>query len=297
MKKLIFPVLIAGIMLLGASQAQAVTTSSMNASDVSSVTDVEKLQAMVKSLMAQIESMKGMRSDDMSTTNRLKLERGFKMGEEGDGVRILQKILSSDPSVYPEGRQTGYFGELTVKALTRFQEKNGLTVTGELDEETRAAINTFLEEAKVENENVPSGLLSREDLRGKMKDRMMMRKDNMMHMKMLKEKCDDGEEDYCDKLENLKNNPPKPIGKPKILNSDKKEVSSIEVEIDGKKAKVEVEINDKSKKFTTTFSTEENLEEKLAKKFGLSVNDVEDMISYEYEDSDDEDEDDSDDDN
>ena len=35
---------------------------------------------------------------------------------------------------------TGYYGQLTKKAVTRFQEKNGLTATGELDDSTRTKI-------------------------------------------------------------------------------------------------------------------------------------------------------------
>jgi hypothetical protein len=53
----------------------------------------------------------------------------------------LQKVLAQDPTVYPEGQITGYFGELTEKAVKRFQSKYGIRVTGEVGPQTRAKLN------------------------------------------------------------------------------------------------------------------------------------------------------------
>ncbi len=63
-----------------------------------------------------------------------------KIGASGDDVKIVQQYLAMDKKVYPEGLVTGYFGQLTKKAVTRFQEKNGLTATGEIDDSTRTKI-------------------------------------------------------------------------------------------------------------------------------------------------------------
>ena len=53
----------------------------------------------------------------------------------------LQKVLSLDPSVYPEGEITGYYGKLTEAAVMRFQKKYGIRITGEVGPQTRAKLH------------------------------------------------------------------------------------------------------------------------------------------------------------
>ncbi|MGB9681070.1 MAG: peptidoglycan-binding domain-containing protein [Minisyncoccia bacterium] len=65
----------------------------------------------------------------------------LKKGMKDPEVFNLQKVLSLDPTVYPEGQVTGYFGELTEKAVMRFQKKYGIRVTGEVGPQTRAKLN------------------------------------------------------------------------------------------------------------------------------------------------------------
>jgi len=54
-------------------------------------------------------------------------------GMRNDEVKKLQELLASDPSVYPEGIVTGYFGPLTEKAVQRFQKKYGIVSSGTPD--------------------------------------------------------------------------------------------------------------------------------------------------------------------
>lgn len=51
-------------------------------------------------------------------------------GDSGDDVRELQRILASDPTLFPPGFITGHFGHKTKDALKKFQRKNGIFVTG-----------------------------------------------------------------------------------------------------------------------------------------------------------------------
>lgn len=48
------------------------------------------------------------------------------VGARGESVRQLQQFLAQDPSVYPEGEVTGYFGYATERAVTRFQSRCGI---------------------------------------------------------------------------------------------------------------------------------------------------------------------------
>jgi len=69
--------------------------------------------------------------------------------KEGTQVSVLQRMLREDASVYPEGRITGYYGTLTLRAVQRFQEKYGIVSGGDalttgyglVGQKTRAKLN------------------------------------------------------------------------------------------------------------------------------------------------------------
>lgn len=52
-------------------------------------------------------------------------------GSSSNDVRRLQTLLASDPSIYPEGQVTGYFGKLTLKAVQNFQIKYKIAAPGD----------------------------------------------------------------------------------------------------------------------------------------------------------------------
>lgn len=66
-----------------------------------------------------------------ATPSAFGLTKGLTIGSQGDEVTQLQSYLASDPSVYPEGKITGYFGSLTQAAVEKFQEKYGLAAKGD----------------------------------------------------------------------------------------------------------------------------------------------------------------------
>jgi peptidoglycan hydrolase-like protein with peptidoglycan-binding domain len=52
------------------------------------------------------------------------------VGVSGSQVTSLQSYLANDPSLYPEGLVTGYFGDLTMRAVERFQCRYGIVCSG-----------------------------------------------------------------------------------------------------------------------------------------------------------------------
>jgi peptidoglycan hydrolase-like protein with peptidoglycan-binding domain len=48
------------------------------------------------------------------------------MGQRGEEVSNLQKILKEFPEIYPEGYVTGYYGSLTKNAVKKLQAKCNL---------------------------------------------------------------------------------------------------------------------------------------------------------------------------
>ena len=73
--------------------------------------------------------------------NLLKLIGPFAFGYQNDQVKLLQTMLAKDPSVYPEAKVTGYYGNLTKKAVERFQQKYGIEQTGIAGPQTRTKLN------------------------------------------------------------------------------------------------------------------------------------------------------------
>ncbi len=51
-------------------------------------------------------------------------------GDNGQDVRSLQEFLAKNPAFYPEGEVTGYYGEMTEKAVRRYQCANNIVCTG-----------------------------------------------------------------------------------------------------------------------------------------------------------------------
>ncbi len=76
-------------------------------------------------------------------------KRALDIGSRGDDVTALQKYLSKDKSIYPEGFVTGYFGPSTKRAVGAFQIKYGLVKNnqdvayGFVGQKTRAQLNTL----------------------------------------------------------------------------------------------------------------------------------------------------------
>jgi len=80
--------------------------------------------------------------------------KDMKMGDRLEDVKNLQAFLKLDPSIYPEGLVTGYFGTITKAAVIRFQEKYGSEIltplglksgTGYVGPFTRAKLNSLSE--------------------------------------------------------------------------------------------------------------------------------------------------------
>lgn len=87
------------------------------------------------------------------------LSRQLSQGISGEDVRLLQTFLASDPSVYPEGLVTGYFGQLTTNAVRNFQERQGFESVGRVGPKTLSKVNELLQYATVQSGMTPPALL------------------------------------------------------------------------------------------------------------------------------------------
>lgn len=94
-----------------------------------------------------------------------RIARALGMGDNGPDVKRLQELLASNSEIYPEGITTGYFGQLTSKAVRRLQERIGVDPDGEVGTTTLDRINELLTEGAGESGIVPPGLLKASGLR------------------------------------------------------------------------------------------------------------------------------------
>ena len=119
-----------------------------------SATSTTDVQAQVQALLAQIKALQqqlltliqGARQNNSNATTTpgvagrcpdIKRDLGF--GTHGDDVKDLQKFLSNDSDIFPEGSITGFFGDATRRAVKKFQEKfNIASSTGTAGPLTRA---------------------------------------------------------------------------------------------------------------------------------------------------------------
>ena len=75
------------------------------------------------------------------TARAATLPRQLELGMSGSDVSSLQTFLAGDPTIYPQGLVTGYFGPLTKAAVIQFQLRNGIDPVGRVGPITLAAIN------------------------------------------------------------------------------------------------------------------------------------------------------------
>ena len=138
--------------------AQTITMTSVGTSDIAA------LQEKITMLMKQIDEMKAaiaaQKKEIQVLREDLKLTKRLVRGDEGDEVSLLQKLLATDPKIYPEGKITGFYGALTERAVKRFQAKTGLEGVGIVGPKTREVLNKVFKEGGVDNsEKIPTGLL------------------------------------------------------------------------------------------------------------------------------------------
>jgi peptidoglycan hydrolase-like protein with peptidoglycan-binding domain len=79
-----------------------------------------------------------------ASTTFISLTSQVNIGEKSSNVTNLQLFLSADPTIYPEGLVTGYYGPLTKAAVMRFQARYGIDTVGRVGPLTLAKINILI---------------------------------------------------------------------------------------------------------------------------------------------------------
>lgn len=97
---------------------------------------ITQLTRQIQELQAKLTALRQQRSESVIT-----LVKTLGIGSRGDDVKILQALLAADPDIYPEGVISGYYGQLTAKAVKKYQAKRGLPQVGNVGPKTLEHLN------------------------------------------------------------------------------------------------------------------------------------------------------------
>lgn len=150
--------LVLGGLLMGGLPASAQTTASSNAQ---LQVLIQTLQAQIATLKAKVEAAAQARTDVSQTATQIQataqaaamLIAQLDKGASGENVTLLQILLAADPALYPEGRVTGFYGNLTAQAVMRFQEWHGLPKVGRVGPRTLEKLREALEKNPIGRED------------------------------------------------------------------------------------------------------------------------------------------------
>lgn len=75
------------------------------------------------------------------STSAETINRQLELGMSGSDISAMQSYFAEDPTIYPQGLVTGYFGFLTKSAVANFQSANGLPSVGRVGPATLPILN------------------------------------------------------------------------------------------------------------------------------------------------------------
>lgn len=119
---------------------------------------IKKLNDQITALQTQLNQIQKQKTElqVQGQATVAKLVQSLKQGDQGENVKTLQALLAADPEMYPEGLITGFYGGLTVKAVARFQKKNGIDSIGIVGPKTLKKLNELLEDHPLAFEKIAS---------------------------------------------------------------------------------------------------------------------------------------------
>lgn len=218
-----------GAVLAPHAHAETTTTS------VTVLEHIKVLMAKLEELKKQISIVRGEMKDV--------IKDGLSEGMTDASIRDVQELLATDPTLYPEGKVTGFFGPMTKEAIKRFQARHNLQVTGVVDTETKKLLEEYFKERH--DGKIPPGLMRAPGIVKKVEDRLALR-------------CDDKKATgpFCKKV--------KDDGADEDSEKDDDVEYEVEIEIENAITKVTLEIDDKTYKVVLRSTDESKVLEAIA---------------------------------
>src|SRR5512146_3345911 len=131
--------------------------ASLSTSQIQAVVSLLQAFGVDSTTITNVQSTLSGAQTSTSTTSATALSGnmiGFlRLGSKGDAVKLLQTLLAADPSIYPQGTISGYFGVLTQGALKRYQKAHGLEQVGFIGPKTLRALDDELQQTPLATES------------------------------------------------------------------------------------------------------------------------------------------------
>lgn len=161
-----------GVCFISNSAKAISTATSADITIQTLLNQINQLKAQIQEIQLKMEMVKEAKKEVQATVKEIKttlrITKQLRLGMTDEEVKILQEILATDPTIYPEGLVTGYYGRLTEQAVKRLQKSLCLEQAGNVGPQTLAKINELLTEGAGKSGKVPPGLLTAPGIRKKL---------------------------------------------------------------------------------------------------------------------------------
>lgn len=142
------------------THAQTTNLADMLTRMQSIMSEMEKLQQEFKTLAAQVGTgtVLGAQTSTPQSSGSSVFTLSLDYGETNDDIKRIQRLLATDPAIYPYGVASGFFGPKTEEAIKNLQSRFGLNPVGAIGPATTALLSGYMQ--AYPNENYPDGVLS-----------------------------------------------------------------------------------------------------------------------------------------
>lgn len=126
-----------------AAYVPQVSAQSSSALDVI-LTRIDALILEMQVLKREVEAMRGGTPAVLGAQTSKILTQDLSYGATNDDIKKIQKLLATDPAIYPYGVASGFFGPKTQEAIRNFQTHFGLEPVGVIGPATTALLEGYL---------------------------------------------------------------------------------------------------------------------------------------------------------
>lgn len=153
----IFFVVLACVLVVNVPRSNAASMADLVAQIDQIINNLEALRLELAAVNGQNTSTSGGGSV-LGVSSSKKLTQPIVYGETNDDIALVQRLLASDPAIYPYGVDSGFFGPKTQEAIRNLQTRFNLDSVGVVGPETTALLEAFL--AKYPTGTFPADALS-----------------------------------------------------------------------------------------------------------------------------------------
>lgn len=256
----IFFVALFCVLAVNVPQTQAASVAQLVSQLDKIISDLQALRSEISTMSSQATAVANS-GNVLGVTSSKRLTQPIVFGETNEDIALVQRLLASDPTIYPYGVDSGFFGPKTQEAIRNLQTRYDLEPVGVVGPATTALLEAFLD--KYPSGEFPADALSTDPrVKG-----ITTSSVSSVISTLLDQLSNDDDEDEA-------------------VSVNTGSVRYIRAEIDHGEANVLIRYkNDTSKRLLVLADDEEELIEEISKKTSLSKSVIEATLDLEESDS------------